>query len=108
MAEEALTTKPGKRLVVSRADLSKSKPPKFAWKWRIVLANLNLLIGTEGVGKGTLVAWMIAKWTCGELPGDLHGTPINVGVICDEDSWDDVWTPRLKAAGADLAPRAAA
>jgi hypothetical protein len=67
-----------------------------------VLGYLNLLIGNEGVGKGTLIAWVIARLTRGELPGDLRGQPVNVGVLGDEDSFDDVWVPRLHAAGADL------
>jgi hypothetical protein len=63
---------------------------------------LNPLLGNEGVGKGTLVAWLIAMLTHGELPGDLRRIPVVVGVLGDEDSFDDVWTPRLHAAGADL------
>jgi AAA domain len=48
------------------------------------------------------VAWIIARLTQGELPGNLKGRPASVGVIGDEDSFDDVWTPRLHAAGADV------
>jgi hypothetical protein len=84
------------------ADLSRSKPPRWAWQDRVVLAALNLIVGNEGAGKGTLAAWILAQLTLGELPGDLHGKPTSVGVIGDEDSWADVWTPRLHAAGANL------
>jgi hypothetical protein len=90
-------------LVVRAAKLERAQPPRWAWERRIVLAYLNLLLGNEGIGKGTLIAWLIARWTLGQLPGDLRGRPINVGVLGDEDSFDDVWTPRLHAAGADLA-----
>jgi AAA domain len=90
-------------LVVRAAKLERAQPPRWAWERRIVLAYLNLLLGNEGIGKGTLIAWLIAKWTLGRVPGDLRGQPINVGVLGDEDSFDDVWTPRLHAAGADLA-----
>jgi hypothetical protein len=89
-------------LTVRRADLGRSEPPRWAWSERIVLAYLNLLIGNEGVGKGTLIAWLIARLTRGELPGDLYGKPAGAAVIGDEDSFDGVWTPRLYAAGADL------
>ncbi len=89
-------------LAVRAADLSKSAPPRWAWQDRLVIGYLNLLIGNEGVGKGTLMAWTIARLTRGELPGDLAGKPIGVGVLGDEDSFADVWTPRLHAAGADL------
>lgn len=92
----------GSGLVVRKADLSRSKPPRWAWQDRIVIGYLNLLIGNEGVGKGTLTSWVIARLTRGELPGGLHGYPASVGILGDEDSFDDVWAPRLHAAGADL------
>jgi hypothetical protein len=90
------------QLTVRGADLSRAKPPRWAWQGRIVLGYLNLLIGNEGIGKGTLIAWMIARLTLGELPGDLRNRPIGVGVLGDEDDFDGVWTPRLHAAGANL------
>jgi hypothetical protein len=89
-------------LTARSADLSHSKPSKWAWQDRIVLGALNLIVGNEGAGEGTLAAWIFAQLTLGELPGDLHGKPTSVGVIGDEDSWADVWTPRLHAVGADL------
>jgi hypothetical protein len=91
---------PGLR--ITAADLTRSKPPRWAWQDRIVLGYLNLLVGNEKVGKGTLVAWILARLTRGDLPGDFRRKPTNVAVIGDEDSFDDVWTPRLHAAGADL------
>jgi hypothetical protein len=94
---------PPSGLVVRPADLSLSRPPRWAWADRIVLGALNLILGNEGTGKGTLAAWMIARLTRGELAGDLHGKPATVGVLGDEDGWNAVWTPRLHAAGADLA-----
>ena len=90
-------------LRITDADLSRSRPPRWAWDQRIVLGCLNLLLGNEGSGKSTLVAWLIARLTLGELDGDLRHQPITVGVLGDEDSFDDVWTPRLYAAGANLA-----
>jgi hypothetical protein len=45
---------------------------------------------------------MFARLSRGELPGDLFGTPVTVALVADEDSFDDVWTPRLYAAGADF------
>ncbi|MGI8556848.1 MAG: AAA family ATPase [Solirubrobacteraceae bacterium] len=85
-----------------KAELSRAKPPKWAWQDRIVLGYLNLLVGNEGIGKGTLIAWVISQLTRGQMPGDLFGEPVAVGVIGDEDSFDDVWTPRLQAAEANL------
>ncbi len=89
-------------LHVRTPDLARSRPPRWAWELRILLGCLNLLIGNEGVGKGVLIAWVLSRLTRGELSGDLHGNPIVVGIIADEDSFDAVWTPRLFAAGADF------
>lgn len=89
-------------LVVRTADLSKAKPPRWAWLNRFAIAYLCLLIGEEDIGKSTLIAWCIAQWTKGLLQGSFYGKPIDVGILGDEDSFDDLWTPRLHAAGADL------
>jgi len=89
-------------LVVSAADLSRARPPRWAWQDRIVLGSLNLLLGNEGIGKGVTVAWLIAQLTRGTLPGDLYRQPVSVVILGDEDSFDDVWAPRLHAAGAEL------
>jgi hypothetical protein len=89
-------------LRVRSADLSRARPPRWAWQDLIVLGYLNLLIGNEGVGKGALITKLIALLTRGELPGDLRGQQVGVGVLGDEDSFDGVWAPRLHAAGADL------
>jgi AAA domain len=89
-------------LVVRTADLALSRPPEWAWRDRIVLSALNLIVGQEGAGKGTLACWVFAKLTRGELPGSLHGEPVSVAIVGDEDGFDAVWTPRLHAANADL------
>ena len=89
-------------LRIRTPDLARSRPPRWAWEWRLVLGYVNLLIGNEGIGKGVLISWVLAQLTRGQLPGDLHGTPVVVGIIADEDSFDGVWTPRLHAASADL------
>jgi len=78
------------------------RPLRWLWARRIPLGLPSLLVGEEGVGKGTLAAWIIARTTCGELEGDLHGKPAVVLVIGDEDSFEPIWVPRLWAAGADL------
>lgn len=89
-------------LVVRTADLRRSKPPRWAWHQRVPLGYLSLIVGNEGIGKGALAAWKLARLTRGELPGDLRGEPVTVAILGDEDGFDDVWTPRLHAAGADL------
>lgn len=92
----------GKGLTVRTADLSLSRPPEWAWQDRIVLSAMNLVVGLEGAGKGTIVSWISAKLTRGELPGSLYGEPVSVAIVGDEDGFDAVWTPRLHAANADL------
>ncbi|MDP2711624.1 MAG: AAA family ATPase [Solirubrobacteraceae bacterium] len=84
-------------------DMSRVQPFRWAWQDRLLVGYLNLLVGDEGVGKGTLLAWLIARLTRGELPGDLRGKPARVLIVGDEDGFDGVWVPRLHAAGADLA-----
>jgi hypothetical protein len=90
-------------LIVRHAELARAQPPRWAWQARIVLGYLNLLVGNEGIGKGATFSWLAARLTHGELPGDYRGKPTGVGIIGDEDGFDQVWTPRLHAAGADLA-----
>jgi Bifunctional DNA primase/polymerase, N-terminal/AAA domain len=87
---------------ITKPDLVRVRPLKWAWRDRVLLGALNLLVGAEGVGKGTLIAYLIAKLSRGELDGDLHGDPATVVLIGDEDSFDLVWTPRLHVADADL------
>lgn len=90
-------------LIVRPAELARAQPTRWLWRHLIAAGYLNLLIGNEGIGKGTLVAWLVARVTRGELPGELWGIPSAVGILGDEDSFDSVWTTRLHAAGADLA-----
>lgn len=89
-------------LVIRDAKIERARPFEWAWDQRVLLGYLNLLIGEEGVGKGNLTAWVAARVTRGELPGDLEGKPRKVAFVGDEDAWDHIWVPRLKVAGADL------
>ena len=91
------------RLLRTRGVLwERVQPVRWLWARRIPLGLPSLLVGEEGVGKGTLTAWIIARATCGELEGDLHGKPATVLVIGDEDSFEPIWVPRLLAVGGDL------
>lgn len=82
--------------------LDRVRPLRWLWNRRIPLGVLSLLIGEEGTGKGTLASWVIARATRGELEGDLHEQPVRVLIVGDEDGFDQIWVPRLYAAGADL------
>ena len=93
----------GKRhLVVQRA--SEITPRKVMWLWdgHMALGTLSLLAGREGLGKSSLIAWLVAQITLGNLPGNLQGSPRAVIIAATEDSWEHTLVPRLMAAGADL------
>jgi len=89
-------------LRVRNADLSRATPIEWAWRRRLPIGSLSLLLGAEGMGKGTLIAWLLARISRGELPGDLEGQPARALVVGDEDGFDNVTVPRLAVAGADL------
>lgn len=84
------------------ANLERARPFRWAWEPRILIGYINLLVGEEGIGKGTFVAWILAQVTRGKLPGSLAGHASNVAIAGDEDNFDHIWVPRLKAAGANL------
>jgi hypothetical protein len=96
------TTEHASGLTIRSADLARARPFRWAWNQRVLMNYINLQIGEEGVGKGNLTAWQAARISRGELDGDLKGEPRKVVFVGDEDSWDHIWVPRLKAAGADL------
>ena len=80
-------------------DWERVRPVSWLWNRRIPCGLLSLVVGVEDIGKGTLMAWIAARATRGEL--DLS-EPINVLIIGDEDSFESIWVPRMHAAGADL------
>src|SRR5215212_8601014 len=86
--EQARAHQDGERsaggLRVRRADLSRVRPVEWLWRRRLPVGYLSLLLGAEGMGKGVLVAWLIARITSGELPGDLAGRPGRVLIVGDE------------------------
>lgn len=96
-----VTKDPDSGITYRKATIRDSRPFEFAWENRILLGYVNLLVGIEGIGKGTLVAWSLAHLTRGTLAGDLLGGSCNVGIIGDEDNYENVWVPRIHAAGGD-------
>ena len=89
-------------LRVRSPDMSKAHPVQWIWHQRLPEGYLSLLLGEEGIGKGALICWVIARLSRGDLPGDYQGEAVHVGIIGDEDDFDSVWTPRLKAGRADF------
>jgi AAA domain-containing protein len=82
--------------------MSKVRPMRWLWSRRIPVGSPSIIVGEEGVGKGTLAAWIIARATRGELDGELRGKPVRVLIIGDEDGFEPIWVPRVEAAGGDL------
>jgi hypothetical protein len=89
-------------LVYRRASLTDARAVRWAWSDRILVGYLSILLGTEGIGKGNVVAWMLARITKGELEGCFKDKPRRVAVVGDEDDFNNIWTPRLHVAQADL------
>lgn len=79
-----------------------AKLTKWAWEERLPLGALGLMTGTEGLGKTAFGLQLVAKLTRGELPGDLHGTPVKVALLTPEDDAGATIRKRLDAAGADV------
>ncbi|MEI2730017.1 MAG: AAA family ATPase [Candidatus Nanopelagicales bacterium] len=92
------------RRTVELTSAASIKPRRVLWLWleRMALGALSLVAGPEGLGKSTLVYWLVAFVTRGLLPGEHFGTPKSVLIAATEDSWAHTVVPRLMAAGADL------
>lgn len=88
-------------VLFEQLDIHKARPIKWLWQDRFVESALNLIVGNEGVGKGNLVAWVLAQLTKGKLNRSPWEKPCNVAIVGHEDSFDHVWGPRLWAAGAN-------
>lgn len=90
-------------LRVQSPNMDEARPTSWIWHQRIPVGYLSLLLGEEGIGKGTLIRWVMAQLTQGKLEGDSVGDPMQVGIIGDEDDFNSVWTPGLQAVEADFA-----
>jgi putative DNA primase/helicase len=84
------------------ADTIKPRRIRWAWKGRLALGYLSLWSGESSLGKSAFACWLIAALTHGQLEGNLEGKPADVLILASEDAREDMWVPRLMAAGADL------
>ncbi|GAA4724439.1 hypothetical protein GCM10025782_23080 [Pedococcus ginsenosidimutans] len=91
-----------RRVVVRKANEFVMEETKWLWHNRLSTGSLSVLAGRQGLGKSTIAAWIAARITRGELPGELFGEPRAVLICATEDSWGHTIVPRLAAAGADL------
>jgi hypothetical protein len=90
------------RSLVLRASEVQSRSVRWAWLGWLPIGYLTVATGVEGLGKSVLAAWLIARLTRGDLPGEWSGQPIDVLVVASEDGISDTWRPRLELADADL------
>lgn len=97
-ADQPTANKP----ILTRANAVRSRRVRWAWKGYMPLGYLTIQTGETKLGKSTFVARVIAQTTTGALPGELEGQPMTVLILAVEDSREDLWKPRLDAAGADL------
>ena len=90
--------------VTSYADIP-PVPPEWLWFGRIPLAELTVIAGEAGIGKGFAGADLVSRVTRGDVmpdgtPGVLAG---NVIMVTPEDDQNSAMRYRLDAARADLA-----
>lgn len=83
-----------------RADITKIRNTQWVWTNRIERVGLNLLVGSEGLGKGFFVVHLFSKLTNGNLPGCYARKKTQVAVVAHEDSGEE-WDKRMDAAQAD-------
>jgi hypothetical protein len=99
-------TSPGRGLIFSD---SNAEMTGIDWLWypRLARGKLHTLEGDGGLGKGTIAADVIARFSRAEAPYDCdwdprRAVPLNSIIISAEDSWSDTIKPRLCAAGANF------
>lgn len=78
------------------------EPVRWLWRGRIPLAKATMLEGDGGAGKSSLITWLAAGASRGDLDGDLAGEPATVILFNAEDGAGDTIRPRLEAQGGDL------
>jgi len=91
-----------RKSLITRASAIKSKSITWAWEGRLARGYMTVETGIEGLGKSVFAAWMIARLTHGDLPGEWRHEPVDVLIVAGEDGIADTWRPRLDLAGADL------
>ncbi|WP_168627364.1 AAA family ATPase [Cryobacterium sp. BB307] len=75
---------------------------EWAWDEVIPLGILTGIAGWAGIGKSTLISWLVAGLTRGKFEGDLKGQPASVLIVAGEDDTSRQLAPRLNVAGADM------
>jgi len=83
---------------------SSIRPERIRWAWssRIPFGTVSLVVGQPGFGKSTVLMESCARWTRGQLAGDVEHVTLSVVIASAEDHRAATLVPRLTAAGADL------
>ncbi len=83
---------------------SSIRPRQVRWAWhqRIPLGGPTVVAGNGSMGKTSLLMELAARWSRGQLEGDLEGEPVTVVIATAEDDPATTLVPRLLAAGTDL------
>lgn len=68
----------------------------------VPLGTITALAGRAGIAKSTVLAEKTARWSRGDIEGDLKGQPVGVLIVSGEDDVHRQLVPRLRAAGADM------
>lgn len=89
-------------LLVQPLSQVQTRRQQWAYKQLIPLRVLTIVAGIGGIGKSTILAWIVAGLTKGDFEGDFAGQPVSVGFIAAEDDSETTLVPRLKAADANL------
>ena len=94
---DAAGTSPAALSRLVRMDLVKPKRALTEWDTRLNLYDVNAIVGDEKIGKGLLMARLIAELTSGRLTG----TAQTCMYFSTEEQTEMIQVPRLMAAGAD-------
>jgi putative DNA primase/helicase len=93
---------PRRRMAFRMASEVQPKKPMWLWRGWLVAGALHLLVGRQGQGKSTLVAWLLAYLSTAQpLPGhNEKAEPLRCAVLSLEES-EDTQVARLQAIGAN-------
>ncbi len=95
-------TEPARGPIVTRASNVRTRRVEYCWRGRWPIGYLTIQTGEEKIGKTAMFIKGAADLTNGQLDGKFYGQPTAVLIVAVEDALDDMWVPRLVAAGADL------
>ncbi len=91
-------------LGITEARNVQEAPIEWEWEYRMALAEMTMIAGEGGLGKGLLLLWLASIITRnGLFPGGVR--PARVGrvlILSAEDRPETTLKPRLTALGADL------